>query len=77
MILVEIVAGLLVAGSLAGGVWFGATVLRDRPALLLRAGQAEIQVAALDARLGILQTQYETEKQLWAAAFTDPDRGGS
>jgi hypothetical protein len=66
--------GLVVAGALAAGVWFGWTVLRDRPALIVRAQVAEQQAAALDATLAITRTQYETERQLWATAYDEQAR---
>jgi hypothetical protein len=64
---------LLVAGGLAAGVWCGVVALADRPALVARAGRAEGQVAALDATLAITRAQYDTERQLWAAALGEAE----
>jgi len=75
--LLGVLGSLLVAGGLAAGVWWGWAVLRDRPALLARAGVAERQVAALDARLAISRVEYDTERALWAAVVQESGQGRS
>lgn len=64
-----VLLGVVVALAVAAGVWWGWTVLRDRPALLMRAQVAEQQVAALDARLALSRVEYATERALYAAAL--------
>lgn len=74
--LLEMLVGLTVAAGLAAAVWVGWPVLWDRSALAVRAGRAESHVAALDATLAITRAQYDTERQLWAAALGKTEGGG-